>query len=72
MKTYVPVRGGMVSVGDTVWFKSDIEQSGVVEDVRRSSWGQMQIVISNEYGFEGDYIGGSTVTVQSARDCWVE
>lgn len=66
------VDGQTVSVGDVVCFKSDIEQSGFIVQIRTDSFGKPELILENEYGFHGDYIGGQTRTVQRASDCWVE
>ena len=60
-----------VKVGDIVAFKSDIEQWGKIIDIKKS-WRGDELVLENIYGFSGDYIGGSTITTQMARDCWAD
>ena len=65
------VDGQEVTVGDVVCFKSDIEQSGVIVEIKQSYSGKA-LVIENKYGFHGDYIGGDTITTQLARDCWID
>lgn len=62
------VDGQIVRVGDWVSFKSDIEQSGQVSAVLSGS----RLVLTNERGFQGEYIGGSYTTIQQARDCWLD
>lgn len=62
------VDGQIVRVGDWVSFKSDIEQSGQVSAVLSGG----RLVLTNERGFKGDYIGGSMTTIQSAKDCWLD
>lgn len=64
------VDGQRVKVGDWVSFKSDIEQSGKIIKIK-PGFGDT-LVLENLNGFQGDYIGGETVTQVSARDCWVE
>jgi uncharacterized protein Veg len=61
--------GGMVTVkvGDWVGFKSDIEQSGQIVEIRGN-----QLVLKNKSGFSGGYIGGKKQTIEFAGDCWVE
>jgi hypothetical protein len=59
-----------VSVGDIVGFKSDIEQSGVITEIKKSYMGTV-LTLENKHGFHGDYIGGDTVTTQEASDCWI-
>ena len=70
MKTCM-VHDVLVKIGDTVAFKSDHEQWGVVIDIRKS-WNGDQLVLENKHGFDGHYIGGSTITTQMARDCWAD
>lgn len=65
------VEGQEVSVGDVVCFKSDIEQSGVIVEIKQSYIGKA-LVLESKYGFSGDYIGGQTITTELARDCWIE
>ena len=70
MKT-ATVEGTQVTIGDHVGFKSDIEQGGQITDIKRDSMGYTVLVLKNEYGFEGGYIGGQTVTEERASDCWI-
>jgi hypothetical protein len=65
------VEGQEVSVGDYVGFKSDIEQSGKIVEIKKSYIG-VSLVLQNNNGFSGDYIGGDTITTQLARDCWID
>ena len=65
------VDGQTVTVGDVVCFKSDIEQSGVIVEIKKSYMGH-SLVIENKSGFSGGYIGGDTVTTELASDCWVD
>ena len=65
------VDGQTVTVGDVVCFKSDIEQSGVIVEIKSSYMGP-SLVLENRYGFHGGYIGGATITTELARDCWLE
>ena len=64
------VDGQEVTVGDVVCFKSDIEQSGVIVEIKQSYSGKA-LVLENKYGFRGYYIGGETVHTELARDCWI-
>ncbi len=66
------VDGKTVKAGDWVCFKSDIEQCGKVVRVDRDTLGRTVLVLENDNGFEGDYIGGETRTVELASDCWRE
>lgn len=65
------VDGQEVTVGDVVCFKSDIEQSGVIVEIKQSYTGRA-LVLENKYGFSGDYIGGETIHTELARDCWID
>ena len=65
------VDGQEVTVGDVVCFKSDIEQSGVIVEIKSSYMGP-SLVLENKYGFHGGYIGGATITTELARDCWLD
>jgi hypothetical protein len=69
--TTATVDGQTVTVGDVVCFKSDIEQSGVIVEIKKSYMGH-SLVIENKHGFHGDYIGGQTITTELASDCWVD
>ena len=72
MSVIAYVDGEGVSIGDWVSFKSDVEQCGQIVKVRRNSRGGTDLVLENTNGFHGDYIGGTTQTVQSAVDCWLD
>lgn len=61
-----------MQVGDTVCFKSDVEQCGTIVAIKFNAMGRKVLVLENEYGFEGDYIGGQECTQELASDCWVE
>jgi hypothetical protein len=65
------VEGQTVKVGDWVCFKSDIEQSGQIVEIKSSYMGKV-LVLENKNGFHGDYIGGDTITTEEASDCWLE
>ena len=65
------VDGQPVKVGDWVSFKSDIEQSGQIVEIKKSYMGY-SLVLENKTGFSGGYIGGDTITTESASDCWIE
>lgn len=66
------VDGQTVTIGDYVSFKSDVEQSGKISDIKRDFMNRPVLVLTCEYGFEGGYIGGETVTEELAVDCWVD
>lgn len=63
--------GVKVMIGDWVSFKCDVEQSGKIKDIVTSS-GVQELIIENENGFDGDYIGGETTTTERAASCWKE
>ena len=65
------VDGQTVKIGDWVCFKADIEQSGKIVDIKKS-YMDHSLVLENENGFHGDYIGGQTITTELASDCWIE
>ena len=51
------VEGKIVKVGDSVGFKSDFEQRGRIQEIRRNDYnGKYELVLFNERGFGGDYI----------------
>jgi hypothetical protein len=64
------VDGQEVNIGDWVGFKSDIEQSGQIVEIKSSYMGK-SLVLENKSGFQGGYIGGETITTELARDCWI-
>ena len=72
MNTFAYVSGQKVTIGDSVCFKSDIEQSGTIIGIKANRMGEVCLKLENEYGFSGDYIGGETETVQRAKDCWID
>ena len=65
------VEDAIVGLGDWVGFKSDIEQSGKIVEIKKTYAGT-SLTLENVNGFHGDYIGGDTITTQLARDCWLE
>ena len=66
------VDGQKVKVGDTVCFKSDVEQCGRITKINTNAMGSVILTLHSEYGFHGDYIGGEEYTTERAQDCWVE
>jgi hypothetical protein len=58
-----------IQVGDWVGFKSDIEQCGKIKSIQR---GRNTLILTNEDGFDGDYIGGDTETLVGFEDIWEE
>jgi len=65
------VDGTVVHIGDTIDFKSDIEQYGTLKQISRTPNG-IALVLTSTYGFHGDYIGGQRETEVLAKDCWVD
>jgi len=65
------IDGQEVIVGDIVSFKSDIEQSGVIVEIKRTYAG-VSLVLENLNGFSGDYIGGETIPTELASRCWLD
>jgi len=66
MKT-AKVENQEVKIGDYVSFKSDIEQSGRIIAINGTD-----LTLENENGFDGGYIGGDTITIERASDCWID
>lgn len=54
-------------VGDSVCFKCDVEQCGTIIAITGT-----RVMLENENGFDGDYIGGNSRTTVDASECWVE
>ena len=69
MSAYVD--GKEVNIGDWVCFKSDLEQSGQILGIKTRLGGK-DLVLVNEAGFIGEYIGGDTRTLVRAVDCWLD
>jgi hypothetical protein len=67
------VEGHEVQVSDWVCFKSDIEQSGRITKIEEDGWNRKErlLTLVNENGFDGEYIGGDTITKVWASDCWI-
>ena len=65
------VEGRPVGIGDQVFFKSDIEQSGTIVSIKKDHMGRCVLVLQSDYGFEGEYIGGQEITQELASDCWI-
>lgn len=58
-----------LNVGDWVEFKSDIEQVGTIKRIVKGSYGGARLILVNEDGFDGGYIGGDTETTIDAASC---
>jgi len=68
------VDGQKVTIGDSVGFKSDIEQGGEIVNIKKDLLGNILLILksSTNEGFSGDYIGGDTETEELASDCWID
>jgi hypothetical protein len=63
-----------VKIGDTVFFKADVEQAGRVVAIEDKGYPQGWVFTLESFdgsGFEGEYIGGQTRTSMRADDCWL-
>jgi hypothetical protein len=67
------VEGKEVKVGDWVGFKCDIEQYGQIIEIKDGGFlsPAVVLVLQNENGFDGGYIGGQTITEETADRCWL-
>lgn len=63
------VAGREVKKGDWICFKSDIEQGGYLIGIREGH--PVELLLENQNGFDGAYIGGQTSTTVWAEDCWL-
>lgn len=59
-------------VGQTVGFKSDIEQYGKITKIEPRSHWQAKLHLENKNGFDGGYIGGDTETWALTNECWID
>ncbi len=59
-----------INIGDWVEFKADIEQCGKVINIQGSGK-NAELTLENTDGFDGDYIGGETITYIEARRCFL-
>ncbi len=64
------VGGKTVKVGDTVGFKSDVEQYGEIVGIQKGTF-CVELVLEDKAGFVGDYIGGQTSVTIPASDAWL-
>ena len=64
------VDGKKVKVGDWVSFKADVEQSGKIVKIKDN---MLILQAGDDDGdtFDGDYIGGDSITEVRASDCWL-
>lgn len=70
MKTAKNRENETINIGDWVEFKADIEQCGKVIDIRGNGK-NAELTLENENGFDGDYIGGQTITYMEAKRCFL-
>lgn len=73
-KTATTMDGREVTIGDTVQFKCDTEQCGVITSID-TTWpfgsGKVTTLTLAAFGyFSGDYIGGDVMTDVDADECW--
>lgn len=61
-----------VKLGDSIGFKSDIEQRGRIVAIRRNQFGATMLTLENDSGFSGDYLAGETETTEWLGDCWAD
>ena len=63
-----------VKIGDAVGFKSDIEQYGIIQEIRRSSFGGIELKLTPASGrFQGEYLDSrAPFTIVRASDCWID
>ena len=59
-----------INIGDWVEFKADIEQCGKVINIKGSGK-NAELTLENTDGFDGEYIGGETITYMEARRCFL-
>lgn len=72
IKSYFTDKDVEVKIGDWVGFKADVAQSGQIVEIRKNSWGEIELVLQDEDGFIGEYIGGDTTTVIKLEEAWVD
>jgi len=63
------VEGKTVTIGDYVSFKSDIEQTGKIVDIKDNG---KTLCLEDEDGFSGAYLRYATYTEEPVDRCWVE
>jgi hypothetical protein len=68
----ITVKGKTFTVGQTVGFKSDFEQTGTITKIERNSWGGYTLTLENPNGFGGEYLRYAKITKESANDCWTD
>lgn len=61
-----------LKVGDWVGFKCDTEQYGQIKEISRNQWRGYELVLENNSGFIGEYIGGQIRTTVDADEVWVD
>ena len=62
----------IIKVGDYVGFKSDVEQYGLITEIKKSKnvYCSYDVVLTNKNGFSGEYINGETKTTISINNVW--
>ncbi len=61
-----------LNVGDYVGFKSDVEQGGKIVAMNHLAGNRYELILENENGFEGHYIGGQKRTAVNSDDIWID
>ena len=62
-----------MKIGDIVLFKADIEQHGEIIKIKGTGKNKMLTLKSlSNRGFDGDYIGGETITDMESKRCFLE
>ena len=62
-----------MKIGDIVLFKADIEQHGKIIKIKGTGKNKMLTLESlSNRGFDGDYIGGETITYMESNRCFLE
>ena len=70
MKNKYGIKISDIKVGAVVWFKSDLEQTAEVIEVKRARWGGgLEVTVENNHGFAGEYtLPGQTTLVLSVDE----
>ncbi len=61
--------GERLTVGDTVGFKSDVEQYAVIIEIRGS---RLTLKAVSDSGFQGEYLAGTHMTTETADRVWLD
>jgi small nuclear ribonucleoprotein (snRNP)-like protein len=66
----VQLSNGIAFVGDEIFFKCDVENYGILKDIKKVD-GVTNLILENKSGFSGAYIRGETITEMEAERCSV-